>query len=94
MKKFLGGGSKTDRKQKGQGMAEYIIIVALVAVAGIATWELVGNSIGQSAAGVASAIAGTDATAIRNEAQASAQQASDNASGTNENLSNYAEDNQ
>ena len=36
-------------KSLGQGMAEYIIIVALVAVAGIATWQLVGSSIGQSA---------------------------------------------
>jgi len=80
-------------RQAGQGMAEYIIIVALVAVAGLATWELVGSSIGQSAAGVASAIAGTDASAIRNEAQTTATEASDKAS-NNENLSNYADDNQ
>ena len=63
-------------RQAGQGMAEYIIIVALVAVAGLATWELVGSSIGQSAAGVASAIAGTDASDIRDEAQTTAEQAS------------------
>lgn len=80
------------RHQRGQGMAEYIIIVALVAVAGLATWELVGSSIGQSAAGVASAIAGTDATAIRTEAQATATAASQAAQET-ENLSNYADDN-
>ena len=76
----------------GQGMAEYIIIVALVAVAGLATWELVGSSIGQSAAGVASAIAGTDASDIRDTAQATAEQASAAAAET-ENLSNYADDN-
>jgi len=80
-------------RQAGQGMAEYIIIVALVAVAGLATWELVGSSIGQSAAGVASAIAGTDATTIRNQAQATATQASAKA-GEVENLSDYADDNQ
>ena len=80
-------------RQAGQGMAEYIIIVALVAVAGLATWELVGSSIGQSAAGVASAIAGTDASDIRDEAQTTAEQASQTASNT-ENLSNYADANQ
>lgn len=80
-------------RQVGQGMAEYIIIVALVAVAGLATWELVGSSIGQSAAGVASAIAGTDASAIRNEAQTTATEASSTA-GETENLSNYADANQ
>ena len=85
--------SKRMQRQRGQGMAEYIIIVALVAVAGLATWELVGSSIGQSAAGVASAIAGTDASAIRNTAQQTATQASDAAAET-ENLSNYADDNQ
>ena len=88
-------GKKRQRplhRQAGQGMAEYIIIVALVAVAGLATWELVGSSIGQSAAGVASAIAGTDASAIRNQAQATATAASTQAQET-ENLSNYADDN-
>lgn len=79
-------------RQAGQGMAEYIIIVALVAVAGLATWELVGSSIGQSAAGVASAIAGTDANVIRSRAQGLATDAANQAAET-ENLSNYADDN-
>lgn len=80
-------------RQAGQGMAEYIIIVALVAVAGLATWELVGSSIGQSAAGVASAIAGTDASDIRDVAQATADSASTQAANI-ENLGNYADANQ
>ena len=79
-------------RQAGQGMAEYIIIVALVAVAGLATWELVGSSIGQSAAGVASAIAGTNANDIRTRAQKTATDAAGKAD-TRENLSNYANDN-
>ena len=79
-------------RQAGQGMAEYIIIVALVAVAGIATWGLVGNSIGQSAAGVASAIAGTDASDIRKKAEKSASDAADKA-GDQKTLSNYADGN-
>lgn len=76
-------------RQRGQGMAEYIIIVALVAVAGITTWELVGSSIGQSAAGVAAAIGGTDGSAERTKATGSAEAAA-NAADTRENLSNYA----
>lgn len=83
---------KRPGRQAGQGMAEYIIIVALVAVAGLATWELVGSSIGQSAAGVASAIAGTDATNIRKKAQATAEAAAKKAE-EKENLSDYADDN-
>ena len=84
--------SKHNGRQAGQGMAEYIIIVALVAVAGLATWELVGSSIGQSAAGVASAIAGTDAKAIRDEAKKTADNASKKAAET-EDLGDYADDN-
>lgn len=79
-------------RQAGQGMAEYIIIVALVAVAGIATWGLVGNSIGQSAAGVASAIAGTDASDIRTKAAKSAEDAGKQA-GEQKTLGNYADGN-
>lgn len=79
-------------RQAGQGMAEYIIIVALVAVAGLATWEAVGSSIGQSAAGVASAIAGTDAKEIRDDAAKTAADAAEDA-GKKENLSNYADAN-
>ena len=86
------GRAKHLQRQAGQGMAEYIIIVALVAVAGLATWELVGSSIGQSAAGVASAIAGTNANDIRTQAQGSAEAASAKAN-EREDLGNYAKDN-
>ena len=46
------------RSQRGQGMAEYIIIVALVAVAGIAVWSSVGSAIHNQASGVAAELAG------------------------------------
>ena len=80
-------------KQRGQGMAEYIIIVALVAVAGIATWELVGSSIGQSAAGVAASIAGFDGNNERNAAAATAGAAVQKAAEV-KNLATYADANQ
>lgn len=81
------------RKQRGQGMAEYIIIVALVAVAGIATWELVGSSIGQSAAAVAASIAGADGNNERSVAVGTANEAITTAAEV-KNLSNYSDANQ
>ena len=35
------------RNQKGQGMVEYILIVALVVVAGIAVWTAFGGEVGK-----------------------------------------------
>ncbi len=60
------------QRQLGQGMAEYIIIVALVAVAGIAVWSSVGSAIQHQAAAVATEIAGGDGASEVAAAQASA----------------------
>lgn len=49
------------RVQRGQGMMEYIIIVALIAVAAIGTYSLFGKTIRNQTAGMASEIAGTKA---------------------------------
>ena len=49
------------RRQLGQGMTEYIIIVALVAVAAIGTYQFLGKSIRGQTAGIASEIAGESA---------------------------------
>lgn len=46
---------------RGQGMMEYIIIVALIAVAAIGTYSLFGKTIRNQTAGMASEIAGTKA---------------------------------
>jgi Flp pilus assembly pilin Flp len=37
--------SRYDRMQRGQSMAEYALIVALVAVVGLAAWGLLGTNI-------------------------------------------------
>jgi len=79
-------------KTFGQGMAEYIIIVALVAVGGIATWSLVGESIQQAASGVAAGIAGEDGADQITGAQTAAGEASTEAA-TDRTLSNYNDGN-
>lgn len=48
-------------KQRGQGMMEYIIIVAMIAVAAIGTYSLFGKTIRNQTAGMAEEIAGKKA---------------------------------
>jgi Flp pilus assembly pilin Flp len=57
-------------RQRGQGMTEYIVIVALVAVAAIGVYSLLGQTIRNQTAGLAAEIAGTGSqTQIDNAAQ-------------------------
>ena len=46
-------------RQRGQGMTEYIIIVALIAVAAIGVYALFGKTIRSQVAGLAGEVAGT-----------------------------------
>ncbi len=65
------------RNQHGQGMTEYIIIVALIAVAAIAVYQFFGQTIRSQTSGIAQEVSGKSAdTAIQN-----AQTAADNAEG-------------
>ncbi|MDB5796832.1 MAG: hypothetical protein JWP36_734 [Paucimonas sp.] len=53
--------------QQGQGMTEYIIIVALIAVAAIAVYQFFGQTIRSQTAGIAKEVAGqSGATSIKN----------------------------
>lgn len=47
--------------QAGQGMTEYIIIVALIAVAAIGTYQFFGQTIRSQTAGIAQEVAGQSA---------------------------------
>lgn len=58
--------------QCGQGMTEYIVIVALIAVAGIAAFQFFGQTIRSQTAGIANEVAGKSATAAVTEAQSRA----------------------
>jgi len=59
-------------RQLGQGMTEYIIIVALIAVSAIGVYSLFGKTIRNQVAGLAGEVAGTgSASAISNASTAS-----------------------
>ena len=47
-------------KQVGQGMTEYIIIVALIAIAAIAVYSLFGTTVKNQVAGMAKELSGGD----------------------------------
>jgi len=49
------------RLQRGQGMTEYIIIVALIAVAAIGVYQFFGQTIRAQTAGIAAEVSGQSA---------------------------------
>lgn len=67
------------RRQAGQGMTEYIIIVALIAVAAIGIYTLFGQTIRNQTAGLALEMSGQDAATAIGNAQANANTAQTNA---------------
>lgn len=67
--------SKARHKQRGQGMTEYIIVVALVAVAAIAVYQLFGQVIRSQTAAMAKELAGEDGTEQSRAAQVAAESA-------------------
>jgi Flp pilus assembly pilin Flp len=70
------------RQSLGQGMTEYIIIVALIAVAAIGVYSYFGQTLRSQTAGIASEIAGKDSAANITKAQTSAGKAGDTAEKT------------
>lgn len=67
------------RRQAGQGMTEYIIIVALIAVAAIGIYTLFGQTIRNQTAGLALEMSGQDAATAIGNAQTNASAAQTNA---------------
>jgi pilus assembly protein Flp/PilA len=64
------------RKALGQGMTEYIIIVALIAIAAIGVYSFFGQTVRQQTAGMAQELSGKKATAEIQGAQGAAKSAS------------------
>lgn len=62
-------------KQLGQGMTEYIIIVALIAIAAIAVYSYFGATVKNQVAGMAMELGGQDGTAARKKATTAANKA-------------------
>ena len=72
--------ARNTRKQRGQGMTEYIIIVALIAIGAIGVYNMFGKTVRNQMAGVAQGLAGKETeakTAITNAATSANQAASD-----------------
>ena len=63
------------KRQRGQGMTEYIIIVALIAVAAIAVYQFFGSTVREQTAGLAREVSGQNATAQIDAARAQADAA-------------------
>ena len=58
-----------NKKQRGQGMVEYIIIVALVAISAIAIFQIFGQVVRSQTAAMAKELAGEDGTSESQQAQ-------------------------
>ncbi|MCJ8337753.1 MAG: hypothetical protein MJK10_04735 [Pseudomonadales bacterium] len=79
-------------RQLGQGMTEYIIIVALIAIAAIAVYGFFGDAIRSQVGSMTQELAGQDGTTARTNAGTAGTDAG-TASGKKGTLSNYgAED--
>jgi pilus assembly protein Flp/PilA len=76
------------RKQRGQGMTEYIIIVALIAVAAIGVYSYFGKTVRNQTSAIAQEVSGQDsATQIQNAATAAGT--ADQKSNVNKGLSAF-----
>lgn len=74
--------------EKGQGMTEYIIIVALVAIAAIAVYAFFGEDIRDQMAGISTELSGKNAQTNISNAQTAATNAG-TAANKNKNLGSY-----
>ncbi|AMO95451.1 hypothetical protein CFter6_2783 [Collimonas fungivorans] len=83
---------KTALLQRGQGMSEYIIIVALIAVVSIGVFAAFGSTIRHQVAGMAQELSGNDGKAEIGNAKTSADLATTKA-GTQRTMKDYGSDN-
>lgn len=67
--------SERKRSQFGQGMTEYIIIVALIAIAAIGAFGFFGDTVRNQTAGISQELAGQSANADITSAQGAADDA-------------------
>jgi len=79
----------TKKRQLGQGMTEYIIIVALIAVAAIGVYSFFGQAIRGPMAGMTNELSGKAGTDGVNAAKAGATAATTDAASGAKNLGNY-----
>lgn len=77
------------KKVTGQGMSEYLIIVGLLAVAGIAVMGLMGGTVRDQFGGMAQELAGQDTAAGINQAASDTADEAADAANTRRGLGNY-----
>ena len=80
--KFFSKSKVLRAAQAGQGMTEYIIIVALIAVAAIGVYSYFGQTLRQQTTGMAQELAGKDSAAAIKSAQDAADKAGKSADST------------
>ena len=71
------------KKTLGQGMTEYIIIVALIAIAAIAVYSLFGKTVKNQVAGMAKELSGQSGSSELDKAKGSADAAGQKAGADN-----------
>jgi Flp pilus assembly pilin Flp len=76
-------------KQIGQGMTEYIIIVALIAIAAIAAYGLFGDTIRGQVGGMAAELGGGDGTAAITKAGTAGADAAGRGAAAGKTLADY-----
>lgn len=76
------------QRQQGQGMMEYIIIVALIAVSAIGVYAMFGRTVRNQTAGLANEISGQDASAQISAAGSAASSAA-TAANTSKGMGGY-----
>ncbi|VAW93641.1 hypothetical protein MNBD_GAMMA23-665 [hydrothermal vent metagenome] len=81
--------NKSRLKQLGQGMTEYIIIVALIAIAAIAVYSLFGKTVKNQVSGMALELSGADGKTAQTAAKTAAESAAGKASGDKGGLGDY-----
>lgn len=81
------------KNQSGQGMTEYLIIVALIAVAGIAAFSYFGKTVRNQTAAMSESLAGDASKAAQSTAAAgSAADGAQESAAKDKNLKNYVEE--
>jgi Flp pilus assembly pilin Flp len=78
--------------QAGQGMTEYIVIVALIAVAAIAVYQFFGQTVRSQMGGIAQEVSGKSASTAISNAQGTADSAVTEGT-TKKGLNAYTNDN-
>ncbi len=86
IKKYV-GAVRQSGAQRGQGMTEYIIIVALIAVAAIAVYQIFGQVVRSQTAAIANEVGGVDGADSQKTAKEAATLA--NAQRAKKGLDNY-----